>query len=424
MLLEIRGRTLADADVPPPPTIKAEGAFIVRFQPRGWRLQVPCETGQAAQLISGAGLVLGREGRWVTIGDPDGRGVNVRTTGTPAELTELERLVIDDAEDAELERWETDDILLDVVLRDPTIGAMCAVTVDFGDSVVAVDPERMCIGAQAPVSETRVRAIAASGVDFSPVDDLLESMSAEGLHLGFIVKADRDEDDEPPADGALRTMLALERSMAHPTLMRPFPGTFDDIDEGSLRRVIVGTIDDDVEWLEDADDAMMAEFTGIPAENMEALTDAASACARQVVGALAVDGDVEPDADTVAMVSVTSLAAMVAGSRVMRSELHRDGCNTAPDTPVPARDISMLVAGMFAARDALHCLCGDRRAGRIWSLPLSAAVIAEGILRDCLFGDDDEPVDGADIILDGVYLAFDIGVRFQQLRLVPDLLSC
>jgi hypothetical protein len=407
-----------------------------------WTLTVAAEPTQVARLVRLGGLAADpdRPYRFLPKTLPERGELIVTVAGSAEEWhlfeTEAKRRT---RRNAELYQ-NLEQMYLEWPLPHPSLASLKPGEFDLGDCIVRLLPDSCSLEIVAPIDAAVVEAMNASGFTLHPISDWKEQVVWDDTGMGILLKPEQADIDEngptPPflmLHGLENLMLhGLENSLGHPVLMRPFPATLEGVDEEQMVRLIRSTHEMGeelgrsvaVEGVEaDLDSAEMemtfqVEYAGIDPDDMpiilHLLYGLAEGQAEQAYG------DEDPPEEWATSVVSALIASLLSGSRAMRAELAHRGWDASLERRLGERDTMALVYGVMYTADALRRAVGDARSGRVWSLPMPAALTAERVLQECAAAAALQKT--RDVLAD-IFLCFDLGARYQLARVAPDVLT-
>lgn len=319
-------------------------------------------------------------------------------------------------------------------LLHPALASLKPGQFELGENIVKILPDTQRLEVLAPVDMDTINAMTVSGYTLHPMDDWKERVVWEDSAMGLLLKPEQLDVDEDAPTPPFLMLHGLENSLAHPVLMRPFPATLATLDLRDMERLIAETHrdsdsmevvgSDDVHSGFDSEDLQaisQIEYAGIDPEDMPIFLNVVFGLTEGLAESAFDDDD--PSDDWIGAVTTTLIASLLSGSRLMRAELAHRGCDTALEKRLGERETMTLAYGAMYSADALRRAVGDPRAGRVWSLPLRAALRAEQVLQECVSATLDSDNIPTEELLGDMFLCLDLGVRYQLARVAPDVLS-
>ncbi len=350
------------------------GRLDVRLGPDGWEARIPCPVPSGLDELAAAGLPCD--------------AVSVAVADGPFELS-------DAAGD------DPDPLYLELALPLDAAGPAEACVTVGNCELVAGAPGQLSL--EAPLAPGELEQLAAAGLSFHPTCAGHEHVLCGVRTVGSLHKPAQDQSDSP-----LVRLDGMQRSASQPLLTRPFVPAGPAAPE-TVRELIAETMAQAGDWQQDGED-VFCQYTGLPAEDETTLAAAAMQVASGAGAMLALRGDDQLHAAMMSRI----LRALWAGSRTMRAELARAGADVAELGPLGRKDCTTLALTAMAAQSALRRATGDARGCRVWSLGLAGAMAAEQELSAHAHGAPDE-----EMMLAGLFGAFDLGVRYQLARCQP-----
>lgn len=309
---------------------------------------------------------------------------------------------------------------LELLFFDPALDALSSVQQRAGEVSLTITPEQQQLAVEVPVTDTDISSLTAAGYRLAPVSAQAEEVVVGETHVGFLYK------EIDASEGELNLLLGLQHTMAHPYLYRPFLPSWEVFDERRLERIVTETFLQDLQ-AGDLPEEFHGEFSGMTDEPLTMLVGVCLALASALHDDLFGEQGAPPELEWRERVTLLCVCSLLSGSRAARAEAAHQGHDTSLDRVLPAAEVEHLVNGLLSARDALRQASGGR-SDRVWELPPRSACVVEAVLLEALrtAGDEQEgnlPLPGPDAIFAAMCLAFDLGVRYQTLRVASHLLG-
>lgn len=390
----------------------------------GWDLVIDCEPEQAARMVRQAGFKQDPERKYL-FHTPDHGSLKLTVSCSPEEWKELD-VLLQRRSRRVTDRFELlSSMHVEWPLLHPELSRLKPGQFEMGECVLRILPHTTRLEIVCRVDTEQVHEMTQQGYSLHPTSDWKEQIIWHDSVMGILLKPeqlDEGEEETPP----FLLLHGLENSLAHPVLMRPFPATPQSCNLEELRRIALDTFeqmrdpDGDSYGVEDGEwnSIYQVEFVGVVQEDMEVLFTLVMGLTDKLLEQVGEEDGLDHPGELAEMLT----NSLIAGSRVMRAELGRQGYDPSLEHKLGERDTIALAHGVIYTNDALRRACGDSRSTRVWSLPLQAAIQAECLLlnlhEEAL---RDYPLSAEEIAGD-LLLCFDLGLRYQLARMAPELM--